>query len=386
MSSRPKPPLNVQRMLWYESIGHCMNPECQTYLFQSGTSIADMAHIIEDKDDGDVSFENLLLLCKNCHNTIDANRTETTIGTLQNWKDNRNREIEEHFAQRYDSFVRLTEAVVPILKRNGQIFESYGPESGGPDNEDRHELWLKFEAELISNNRRLELILTHSIYLLPIDNRRIVESFVSHSREFAETRGDTQIKRVNLFPKELLSIFGIEPTPIGLPSSLSALQNFIRHLIRFERFRSLNLNGEPSLTYIKNGKTVTLSLLDRPRLQQIFWNGHFFRPLSTQVRTDNLVFFVNWLYKNNINYSFPDMPNLTHLTLNQKYHVRLSYSYILSISDLHAMGLNHSDIVVNQHIWNGAPVSEQAQEYASQIGVRLFSQNEFFVYAHNKIK
>ena len=56
------------------------------------------------------------------------------------------------------------------------------------------------------------------------------------------------------------------------------------------------------------------------------------------------------------------------------------------ISDLHDISLSKGDIVINLHNWNRAPISEDAQEYASQIGVQLFSQNAFFAYAHKHIK
>ena len=156
MSTRPAVPRNTERMLWAEAIGHCMNPECQAELIDNGTSIGHMAHIETHATGGDVSFENLILLCSNCHIHTDANRTEASIGLLQEWKGNRNSEIERRFARRFSTFKELKKSVTPILKRNGQIFDSYGP-NDEPIGEERHKLWLKFEDEIVSNNRRLEL-------------------------------------------------------------------------------------------------------------------------------------------------------------------------------------------------------------------------------------
>lgn len=386
MSERPSIARNTKRMLWAEAIGRCMNPECQVELIKNGVSIGEMAHIKAHADGGDVSFDNLLLLCGNCHTQTDGNRTEATVARLKEWKRNRNGAIVEQFAKRYASFGKLKEAVTPILERNGQIFDSYGPLNDDPYNSERHDLWLKFEGELISNNRRLEIILTKNKNLLPKENRAIVGGFVAHAREFTQTRGEAQIHRVRLFPQQLLSIFGISQALVGFPPNLSALQNFVSKLLREGRFVSLQLNEDPCLTYLDEGAKVTLMLKDRPRVQQIFWNGNFFTPRSTDVRIESLVFFAQWLYKNQIQYEFADMRDLTTMTLNRKHKVKLCYKYVLSVSDVQKIALTKGDMVVNLHNWNGAPVSEDAHKYAFQMGVRLFSQKEFFIFAHRNIK
>ena len=386
MSARPSIARNTERMLWAEAIGHCMNPECQVELIKNGVSIGEMAHIKAHADGGDVSFDNLLLLCGNCHTQTDGNRTEATVARLKEWKRNRNGAIVEQFAKRYASFGKLKEAVTPLLERNEQIFDSYGPLNDDPYNSERHDLWLKFEGELISNNRRLEIILTKNKNLLPKENQAIVGGFVAHAREFTQTRGAAQIQRVRLFPQQLLSIFGISQALVGFPHNLSALQNFVSNLLREGRFVSLQLNEDPRLTYLDEGAKVILMLEDRPRVQQIFWNGNFFTPRSTDVRIESLVFFAQWLYKNQIQYEFADMRDLTTMTLNSKHKVKLCYKYVLSVSDVQKMTLTKGDMVVNLHNWNDAPVSEDAHGYAKQIGVRLFSQNDFFKFAHRNIK
>lgn len=386
MTERPAVVRNTERMLWAEAIGHCMNPGCQTGLIENGVSIGEMAHIKPHVDGGDVSFENLILLCRKCHTQTGGNQTEATIGLLQEWKNNRNSEIEGRFAKRYASFEKLKESVTPILERNGQIFNGYGP-NNAPNSAEGHKLWLKFEGELISNNRRLELILTTNKNLLHKENQEIVNRFVAHAREFIETRDNNQLQRIYLFPQELLSIFGIAQALIGLPPNLAALQNFVSYLIHESRFISLDLNEDPCLTYLDQGESVTLMLEDRPRVQQIFWNGHFFRTQSTtNIRIESLVFFARWLGKNNIRYEFADRYNLTELILNGMYKIKLCYEYVLSLSNLHMMKLEEGDIVVNLHNWNGGPINKEAHKYASQMGVRLFSQNDFFKFAHKNVK
>ena len=301
------------------------------------------------------------------------------------WKSNRNGEIAKQFTKAHSSFKDLRESVTPLFRRNEQIFNDYGPNDESQGGE-RHKLWLRFEGEIISNNRRLELILTKNRSLLPKENQNIVDRFVAHTYEFLVTRDDGQIPRVCLFPREVLSIFGLAEVPVGFPPNLSALQNFITCLVDANRFVALELNEAPCVRYLNRGRNVTLVLEDRPRVQQIFWNGRFFRPKTTDVRIENLVFFAQWLYRNEIHYEFDDVCNLTEMTLNREYRVKIGYKYVLSLSDVHTMTLREGDIVVNLHNWNAAPVSDDARKYALDIGVRLFSQNDFFRFAHRDIK
>ena len=386
MSVRPTVARNTERMLWAESIGHCMNPLCQVELITGGVNIGEMAHIKAHADGGDVSFDNLLLLCSNCHTQIDGNLDEAIVAQLKHWKRNRNAEIEGQFAKQYSAFGKLKKAVTPLLERNGEIFHSYGPLREGSHSAKTHNLWLKFEGEIISNNRRLELILAKNKNLLHKENQEIVNRFVAHSQEFVNTRNDNEIPRVCLFPPELLSIFGITEAIDSFPPNLSALQNFVSRLLQEDRLVSLHLDEDPRLIYLDESTEVTLRLKDRPNLQQILWNGHFFRPKSTDVRIENLVFFAQWLLKNGIRYEFADKGDLTVMILNGKYKVKLCYKYVLSLTDVYQMPLENGDIVVNLHNWNNSPISKDAREYADQIGIQLFSQNGFFVFAHRNIK
>ena len=110
---------------------------------------------------------------------------------------------------------------------------------------------------------------------------------MAHTHEFLATRDDKQILRLCLFPREVLSIFGIAEAHVGYPPNLSALQNYVTHLIAEGRLVSLELDESPRLTYLDEGEKVTLMLKDRPRIQQIFWNGHFSGPslLTSALKT-----------------------------------------------------------------------------------------------------
>ena len=80
------PNAHTQRRLFAASAGYCQNPGCSNELFinASGKSIhvAEMAHVFAATDGGPRtnralseeergSFENLVMLCANCHTMVD---------------------------------------------------------------------------------------------------------------------------------------------------------------------------------------------------------------------------------------------------------------------------------------------------------------------------
>ena len=376
---------NVERKLWSESMGHCMNPDCHIDLFRDGISTGEMAHIRPHTTGGDASFDNLVILCRNCHQVIDAGRTASTEATLSNWKKNRNREIRRRFTRRYEYFEELRLDVVPILERNLKIFGSYGPSSDEPDDAERYALWLRFEGELIANNLKLTTMLEQNQELLHQENQEIVGEFIAHTREFIQTRENRPASRVNLFPSELNSIFGVERVTHSLAPNVSALQNLIIYLDRRNRFIDLKLVPDQVLIYFDGQERARLHLNDRPRVHQTYWNGKFYRPQTTELRLDGLVFVLQWLHDRNIRYEFRKVGNLTEVTLNKTYQVFFCYEYLVSRATLFNTPTSSGLIVVNLHNWNGGPFSEAAVRYASEIGVRTMNQQEFFVFAHENL-
>lgn len=57
----------TKRKLYAESMGRCMNPDCKIELFAENGDIIEKAHIDPYCETADNSFENLVLLCPNCH-------------------------------------------------------------------------------------------------------------------------------------------------------------------------------------------------------------------------------------------------------------------------------------------------------------------------------
>lgn len=87
---------NVKRKLYAESMGRCMNPECHIELFQINGDIIEKAHIDPYCETADNSYENLVVLCPNCHTKFDKLHQFTPEEVLS-WKQLRKAELEKIF-------------------------------------------------------------------------------------------------------------------------------------------------------------------------------------------------------------------------------------------------------------------------------------------------
>ena len=388
MSNRPNVPRNVEKQLWSESMGHCMNPECMRELIEFGSNVGEMAHITANSESGDASFDNLILLCRICHKNVDDARKQISIGKLavdklREWKAERNREIRTRFQRRYESFAALKAAVTPILQGNGQIFDSYGPDSRNLANTELHPLWRKFEPTVIANNTKLEAILVANKKLLHFSNQEIVDRFVSHAREFVNTRGDTPIARVNLFPKELLSVFGLDVVHKEYVPNVSALQNLIAGLMNQGRFIALDLAPHAILRYRDDaGSETCLHLGDRPNLEQIYFNRYCYTPRTTNMRLESLIFVAGWLHRQRVPWNIPDYQDLTTFDVNNTHRVKFLYEYTVSVEELSSIEVTDNLLVVNLHNWNGGPYSEKAMRYARTHRFKALNRNGFFSFVH----
>ncbi|WP_227866744.1 HNH endonuclease signature motif containing protein [Clostridioides sp. ES-S-0190-01] len=85
---------NVKRRLYAESMGKCMNPDCQENLFIKDNDIMEKAHIAPYFETEDNSYENLIILCPNCHKKFDKINS-LSEETVKKWKENRRKQLEE---------------------------------------------------------------------------------------------------------------------------------------------------------------------------------------------------------------------------------------------------------------------------------------------------
>lgn len=378
MPTRPAIPRDIQRKLWALSMGHCFNSDCAQALFAEGTSIGEIAHILPHSESGDASLNNLLLLCPTCHTMIDKNRPGWPISILKTWHLQRQEEIRRRFTKQCDSFRELEKLVRPILQQNAAIFENYGPTEGNSSATARRSLWLKFEPKLIVNNQKLFALFKANMRLFHRENRRTIEEFALHVDEFVTTRNTDFPDRVVLFPQDINAMFGLEslssPT---LPPSISALQNFVKHLIARNQFISLELTPCQLMRYTKRGQVVEIDLSNRPRMQQLYFSHRFYRPQTTEVRLSDLVYILKWLDERGIGYCWDDISRLTEIRVADLYNVTFCYKYSLSRADIVDLSNKTDMIIVNLYGWNNSDIDEQTVTRTSESGVHSLNQREF---------
>jgi hypothetical protein len=217
----------VTRLLWSRSAGYCQNPECGKdlfHFFETGEliSIEELAHIIpqspdgprgdEDEDRSNIDeYENIILLCPNCHVLVDKNPSHYSGNLLKTWKAEHSNKIKMLFvAPIINTREELRREVDRLRRRNHQIFLSYGPYSDYNQNplSEAVEIWRRYiRTEIIPNNRRLAELLLVNERLLKNDELIVLEKFLIHKDafEYNHLSGDKN-PAAPRFPQEMDTI------------------------------------------------------------------------------------------------------------------------------------------------------------------------------------
>ena len=368
---------NVKRRLYAESMGYCMNPNCRCNLFAGTGDIIEKAHIDPYCKTADNSFENLVLLCPNCHTNFDKNNAFTPQEVLS-WKKIRQEELKKFFEKKFATFEELEAAVVPLLMENKTIYENYYKKNN-------KKLWDKFEYVILINNRKLKLILETNLNLIQkqqeesYSNLASIHLFMAHIEEFEATRGDAEKNREILFPVEINSIFGVVPVEGALIPSTECLELLIKKLKEQEKFVAIEMGVEhPCILMQENNKTVQVFFDDAPRLRQIYYNYKCFK--KTNVRLESLNFALKYIRNKKIPFKFINDENLREISIN---HIKMIfvYEYCLGQVKLMEMLPEEDTVIVNLHNWNGEScISGQAYKRAEKMNVKLLTMDAFYEY------
>mgnify|MGYP000198919003 CR=1 FL=1 len=371
--------VNVSRKLYSESMGRCMNPSCETELFLTNGDIAEKAHIVPHCETEDNSFENLILLCPNCHTNFDKNFA-FDAEEVQTWKSKRQEQLSKVFAKRLNSFKALEEVVKPILEENKTIYENYYLK-------EHKKLWDKSEEKILLNNNKLKLLLENNKHLIQhsdlegYSNLEVVNEFLLHIDEFSETRKDDEKIRSALFPREINSLFGINSVFNKLMPSTGSLECLVRCLQRDQKFIELCLGiEEPFIEYKEKEETVVLYLNDEYRLRQTYSDYKCFR--KQKVRFDSLNFALTFMNNNSIQFEIENLQNLANVTVKGN-SFKFIYEYCLSKSELISLSPQKDLVIVNLHNWNGSScISKEAYKQAEIMDVTLLTMDAFYKYVH----
>lgn len=373
---------NIKRRLYAESMGRCMNPKCQKELFVGDGDIAEKAHIIAYCDTEDNSFENLLILCPNCHEKFDKT-SSFSPEEVKRWKHIRKEELNKLFSQKFTTFDELRREVLPLLSENKIIYENYYLSN-------KKQLWDKFEIKILVNNRKLKKIFEHNWDLFQrhtekrYSNLECIYSFIAHAEEFESTRVDKEKVRKILFPAKINSIFGISPIMESMLPSTESLEDLITKLNERGEFETIVMGIEnPYIKLIEDGESRKVFLCDTPRLRQLYFNYSCFA--RTKVRLGSLNFALKYMNSNNMAFEFIVFNNLREV---DAYGTKIIfvYEYCLSKVDLMNLSPSENSVIVNLHNWNGeCCISNEAYSLSKEIHVTLLTMEKFYVYV-KKIK
>jgi hypothetical protein len=220
------PDSHTKLRLFADSGGYCQRPECANRLFiDTGTKnihFAEMAHIIAagakgpranakiaQMDKG--SYDNLILLCANCHTTIDKAPMDFPGDMIKEWKRKHVDRIKSLFgAVAYPDRPSVRKAITPALMENRAVFEQYGPNNDycqDPESEFA-EVWKrKLRAIILPNNRKILTIVDVNHHHLNQLEAMVLEDFRQHvddleAKHIGEGGGDIASR----FPTDMNNI------------------------------------------------------------------------------------------------------------------------------------------------------------------------------------
>ena len=370
---------NVKRRLWAESMGRCMNPDCQEELFINNSDIMEKAHIDAYYETEDNSYENLIVLCPNCHKKFDKTGF-IDENNVKQWKEIRRNELENFFSVELSSFEKLKEKVVPILSENNSIYKSYYLS-------DNKSLWDKFEPQILSNNEKLKLLFDNNRTLFQqhshkeYSNLELIQKFITHVDEFKITRDDGEKIRAVLFPQEINSIFGIMPVSDYILPSTESMEELIKVLRKENLIDEVMLGIDRPYILLKNREKIFMD--DTPRVRQLYYDNSCFR--KTGVRLESLNFALKYLRSRNINFTYANQDSLREIKVND-INIVFVYEYCLSRTFLSSMSPKPNYVIVNLHNGKGSCcISREALNLADNFEVKLLTMDEFYGYI-NEIK
>ena len=220
----------TNRRLLADCGGICANPACAQELFEPlddgrVATVAERAHIIARSDEGPRgatqlpanqrdAYENLVLLCANCHTVVDADPDRYLTPLLLEWKHSHREKVRCGLIyEAYSDRSALTHEIRRLLRQNRAIHRTYGPESHDSHKSfDGAERWRQESIRVIvPNNNRILGLLRRSEQLLTSVERDLMEEFAVHAEGFAfnQISGDKN-GAVPRFPEAMNTLFEAE--------------------------------------------------------------------------------------------------------------------------------------------------------------------------------
>ncbi|QEL55187.1 hypothetical protein [Chromobacterium paludis] len=219
------PDTHTQRRLFAASAGYCQNPGCSNELFVdvAGKSIhiAEMAHVFAAIDGGPRTnlvlskeergaFENLIMLCSNCHTMVDKAPDAFPVEMMLRWKREHANKLQGLFgAVKFGDRASARQAVEPLLTENHAIFKQYGPQidaASNPESGTAEQWKRKMLARILPNSRRMLTIFDANRHLLDGNEKATLELFRQHIDDLEAFHVEGNREDASRFPWELSKI------------------------------------------------------------------------------------------------------------------------------------------------------------------------------------
>jgi hypothetical protein len=225
-NGRANPNKQVTLRLFADAAGYCQRPGCRKRLFSEEDGedyhLAEMAHIFAASDDGPrarsslsredrAKYENLILLCPNCHTEIDkAPNTFPDLLVLE-WKKKHKEIIKNSLGiAQLESREQINAFITPLLNCNKKIFETLGPDNDyhhNPEAEEANSWKRKILTQIIPNNQKILLTIDANIHLAKADELDTIESFRQHVDDLIQRHLGENTSIASRFPIKMNNIF-----------------------------------------------------------------------------------------------------------------------------------------------------------------------------------
>lgn len=181
--------------------GWCEKPDCPTgslwHELPAGDAVrlAEVAHIVAASDEGPrgneeieteelVGFDNLILLCPNCHTIVDRAPEAFPVERMRQWKSEHESRLRsllgvKAFATRAEALVELRR----LLASGKVVHATYGPGSPASGQPESAATWRREVAEVIlPNNTKVSALFEVNAGLLRAEEFAVVGEFDAHRR------------------------------------------------------------------------------------------------------------------------------------------------------------------------------------------------------------
>lgn len=211
--------------------GWCEKPDCPTgalwHELPAGDAVrlAEVAHIVAASDEGPrgneeveteelVGFDNLILLCPNCHTIVDRAPEDFSVEQMRQWKSDHETRLRSLLGVKV--FETRAEAVVELrrlLSLGKVVHTTYGPGSPASGHPESAGTWRREVAEVIlPNNTKISALFEVNAGLLRADEFAVVGEFDAHRRALeARHMGVDVGVTAPQFPTAVENVFSDEP-------------------------------------------------------------------------------------------------------------------------------------------------------------------------------